>query len=231
MRTSLATIRTAVAVGSVAYAFTAASALGVTVFDNTPTQQPLYLPSPAVEYGDEYRLSVPGLTLDSFAIQYWNGNTANPAGGIRVWVRANDGGVDANNAANPSPAPGSTLYVDSEALIPGVATFGRADLAQFGITLGDRVTITALFDVADHSQVGLLLSNNPEAVGWSPDDYWQSVPGPVGAPFGTFGGPDVQGRLLDVTAKIGAVPEPSTWLSLGGLLAMVGFGAYRRFRK
>jgi hypothetical protein len=36
---------------------------------------------------------------------------------------------------------------------------------------------------------------------------------------------------LDVTARIGAVPEPSTWVSIAGILAMAGFGAYRRFRK
>ncbi|MFN0067277.1 MAG: PEP-CTERM sorting domain-containing protein [Limisphaerales bacterium] len=233
MRTSLASIRTAVAVGSVAYAFTAVSALGVTVFDNTPSQVALYLPSPGVEYGDEYRLSVPGLTLDSFAIQYYNGNTA--PGTIRVWVRANDGGVDSNNAANPSPAPGTTLYVDTEATSvngSGIGNFGRSSLAQFGIGLGDRVTITALFTVQDRTLAGLMLSNNPEAVGWSPNDYWQHTgAGTFGAPFGTYGGPLAQGNLLDVTAKIGAVPEPSTWLSLGGILAMAGFGAYRRFRK
>lgn len=218
MRTSLATIRTAVAVGSAVYAFTASSALGVTVFDNTPTQQALYLPSPGFEYGDEYRLSVPGLTLDSFEIQYWHALTV--PGTLTVTVYANDGPV---TPPNPSAAPGTALYTDTEALgAPGYNFFGRADLSQFGITLSDRVTIGVSFDV--QGEIGLTLSNNPESVGFSPDDYWSKAPAGT---WGTFFGPDP----VDFTARIGAVPEGSTWVSIAGILAIAGFGAYRRFRK
>lgn len=229
MRTSLATIRTAVAVGSAVYAFTASSALGVTVFDNTPTQQALYLPDPGVEHGDEYRLSVSGLTLDSFEIQYWHSITAPLPASITVTVYANDGGVDANNGANPSAAPGTDLYTATEAIgAPGYNTFGRADLAALGIQLTDRVTIGVSFDVPQ-GDIGLTLSNNPEDIGWSPDDYWAKT---AAGTWGTYGGPlNLNRQPVDFTARIGAVPEGSTWLSIAGIVAMAGFGAYRRFRK
>lgn len=224
MRTSLATIRTAVAVGSAVFAFTATSVLAEVSFDNTPSQQPLYLPYGGVEYGDEYRLAGSEPLIGSFAVQYWAGPAA--SGTVTVTLYANDGGVDANNPLNPSKAPGTALYTATEAIGTGYNFFGRADLQQFGIAPNGRVTIGLSFAV--QGDVGVTLSTNPEAIGSSPDDYWAKT---AAGTWGTYGGPLSGGTPYDFTAQINCVPEGSTWLSLAGIFAMAGFGAYRRFRK
>jgi hypothetical protein len=214
MRTSLASIRTAAAVGFVALG---AAANATTVFDNTATQQPLFLPL-AYEYGDEYRLTF-GETLDSFQLGYWGSQDV--AGTATITIYANDGAP----VAPGSPSPGTALFADSVAVASGYNYFEGLNLSTFGVVLPSRVTIAVEFDLTD-GVAGLTLSDNPEAIGLSPDDYWGN---PAGV-WGLYGDPTGK-TVYDFTAKIGVVPEGSTWLSIAGVAAIAGVGAYRRFRK
>lgn len=239
MRTSLASIRTAVAAGSAAaITLTGASAFGVVAFDNTARQQPLYLPyAVATEYGDEYRLDAAslGIALDSVAIQYYSNSGT---GQLKLRVYDNTGPL-----VGPSPAPGAaplleTLWKPLSLDANGWGTVSLTDLAPNGIILGNRLTLSLEFQNLGVNQVvgwGLSISEpdnttTPEDVGWSPNDYWQRGPGAV--PWNLFSGPKSGGgQPYDFTARITAVPEGSTWLSIAGVAALAGFGAYRRFRK
>lgn len=247
MRTSLASIRTAVAAGSAAaITLTGASAFGVVAFDNTLWQQPLYLPyARATEYGDEYRLdpSSMGLALDSVAVQFYS-NSGTGEVKLRVYENDNTGPVA---AGLPSPGPAAIPIVETQwkSLVldaNGWGTISVTDLGANGLPvggLGNRLTISLEFrDLIDNQVVGwgLSLSNpdnstDPETIGWSPNDYWQRG-GPDNPPWNLFSGPKAStGQPYDFTARITAVPEGSTWLSIAGVAALAGFGAYRRFRK
>ncbi|HMO86669.1 MAG TPA: LPXTG cell wall anchor domain-containing protein [Lacipirellulaceae bacterium] len=242
MRTSHASIRTAVAVGTAAIAFTSVSAFGFTLFDNTGRQQPLYLPyARTTEYGDEYRLANtgPGVYLDSVAVQYYS-NEQNGQVKLRVYVNDNTGLVV---PGLPSPAPAAAPFLETDWKAVSLDGNGWGTIAISGITtspeltgagIWDRLTVTLEYQGLGVNQVigwGLSTSEpdnttTPEDIGWSPNDYWLKA-----SPWDLFKGPSVSGQPYDFPAKPTAGPEGSTWLSIAGVAAMAGFGAYRRFRK
>jgi hypothetical protein len=134
--------------------------------------------------------------------------------------------------------PGSVLFSETQAITAGDNNAAIFSDLSGSILLPEHVGIGYSFGGVDFdpdligSDAGPLLYEEP-TVGAPPflDDYWlRGYPDPADD-WGLFtldGDPPV---FLGMTITTGIIPEPGTWVSMGGLVMLAGMILVRRFRR
>lgn len=184
------------------------------VYDNSTTYLGQHYASSGW-FGDEINLALGPRTVTQFEFEYFGLS----AGTFQVRFYANDGAdvthiVDGKTIT--SKAPGTLLYESPTASI--LTGFRSVKIDGFAVDVPDTFTWAVDFG---GENAGLLLYDPPTA-GSSFKDFWRNVGGTW--TVNTFD----SGVAGNFAARVTAVPEPGTVMTLLGGLALLGVAVYRR---
>ncbi|MBM3823537.1 MAG: PEP-CTERM sorting domain-containing protein [Verrucomicrobia bacterium] len=210
-------LKTIVAIAATTAAWTAANAQGQLEIVYNNSSVPLNASyGSALEFGDQ--VSLQGLNRDLYRFEFEYNASLAPAASKQGLVRmyANDG---------PGGAPGTLLFeTDPFALPTGQGTL---DFSQIGgVKLPNQLTWTLATAGLSGSEKFEVQLFSPPSIGKSADDFWQK---------NAFGGwtltvlSSAAGSApANFSARITAVPEPTTMAFVLGGLALMGVAGYRR---
>jgi hypothetical protein len=192
------------------------SALADIVYDNTITANGNQHVTSAGWFGDEINLGPGPRKVTQFEFEYFG----LAAGTFQVRFYANDG-ADVTHVVDgktiTGKAPGTLLWDGpSDTILSG---FHSVKIDGFSVDVPDTFTWAVNFG---GENAGLLLYD-PPLPGSSFDDFWQNLGG--GWTVNTINNGAV---VANFAARVTAVPEPGTVLTLLGGLALVGVVVYRR---
>lgn len=210
-------LKTIVAIAATTASWTAANAQGQLeiVYNNTTSRVEASYGSP-LEFGDQVTLQ--GLNRDLFRFEFEYSATLTPSASKQGLVRMyqNDG---------PGGAPGTLLWeTDPFQLQTGQGTVIFNEIT--GVKLPSSLTWSLATSGLGGGESFNVQLYNPPSVGSSADNFWQK---------NAFGGwtltvlNNASGTApANFSARITAVPEPTTMAMVVGGLAAMGVAAYRR---
>lgn len=222
------------AVGCLACGVAVVSQASQVVYDNLSNPLDAYIGGfPYAEVADDVTLAPGARIFESASVSYYGANFDGDET-LTLTLYALDGA--------PTPGsfgfntPGTALFTQTvpiTATDSGLAVF--SDLTG-SLLLPDTLAVGLIFNGVDFdptlvgSDGGPLLYDPPTA-GTSFEDYWlRGYPDPAdGWGLFTFGGDPVANLGIQITA--GIIPEPGTWISMGGVAMLMGMVLVRRFRR
>jgi hypothetical protein len=188
------------------------------VYNNSTPSGNQFLPN-TVQYGDEITLGGSARTITQFQFEYYFSGAGDSSKTFGFNLYANDG--DTVVAGRSAFAPSTLLYSTSANLQSG---FNTVTISGISVNVPDTVTWTVSFSgLGVGEEAGLLLGGPTPSVGASFNDFWE-FDGSVWSLKQINGGAPVANFI----ARVEAVPEPGTILTMLGGLAVLGVAAYRR---
>ena len=204
------------------------------VYDNLTSPLNLYLGGFGAyeEVADDVTLASGARIFDSATVAY-TGSGFSGDETLTFTLYAMDGAPTPDSFGFNTP--GTVLFTSTAPIVEGSANTIAFSDNSGTVVLPDNVGVGLIFsgidfDPATSDGGGLLF--DPPSVGTSFDDFWlRGFPNP-GDPWGlfTFGGNPPVNLGFQISANA-AIPEPGTWISMGGLALLVGSVFARRFRK
>lgn len=208
------------------------------VYDNlTTTPFGFYLGGfPYAEIADDVNLGPGSRVFQQIEVRYFGGNFDGDET-LTLNLYAMDGPLTPDGFASP----GSLLYTATQPIIAGDNVPAIFSDLSGSINLPDHIAVGLSFGGVDFdpnlvgSDAGPLLYDQATIPTDPPvpqfDDYWlRGYPDPTDdwATFTLNGDPPV---FFGMRITTGIIPEPGTWVSMGGLVMLAGMVLVRRFRR